>query len=76
MSKSNPFVDFYSGTEVQVLHVKDLLQQEGIPSIIQNDFHSGNLGGFLGGTSSTVRLKVQKRDFEKSKILLATLERS
>ena len=50
MSDSNNFVNFYSGSEVEVLRVKDLLEEENIPCIIQNDHHSGNLGGFFGGT--------------------------
>lgn len=70
MSGSNQYVDFYSGTEVEVLRIKDLLENEKIPSIIQNDHQSGNIGGFFGGTPSTVRLKVQEADFDKAKALI------
>ena len=72
--KHNDFIDFFSGSEVEVSHVKDLLEQENIPVIVQNDFHSGNLGGFMGGTTSTIRLKVQESDLERSKTVLQNLQ--
>lgn len=71
MSESNKYVNFYSGSEVEVLRVKDLLESEEIPTIIQNDHQSGNIGGFLGGTPSTIRLKVQEADLEKAERLIA-----
>lgn len=71
--KNNDFIDFFSGSEVEVVRVKDLLEQENIPFIVQNDFNSGNLGGFMGGTPSTIRLKVQQSDFEKSKAVIKHL---
>ncbi|WP_037373647.1 putative signal transducing protein [Salinimicrobium xinjiangense] len=74
MSSSNHYVDFYSGSEVEVLRVKDLLEGGEIPSIIQNDLQSGNLGGFFGGTFSTIRLKVQEADLDKARKLLASLD--
>lgn len=73
MSKIYQYIDFYSGTEIEVLRIKDLLEEEPIQSIIQNDFQSGNLGGFLGGTLSTIRLKIQESDYEKAKVLLKKL---
>ena len=71
MSVSNNYVDLYSGSEVEVLRVKDLLESEEIPTIIQNDHQSGNIGGFLGGTPSTIRLKVREADFKKAENLIA-----
>ena len=70
MSESNSYTSIYSGTQIQVLRIKDLLEQEGIPSIVQNDLNSGNLGGFLGGTPSTIRLKVRESDFDKAHELI------
>ena len=74
MRRSNQYVDFYSGTEVEMLRIKDLLEGEEIPSIVQNDLYSGNLGGFFGGTPSTVRLKVQKADYDEAKVFIKKLE--
>lgn len=70
MSRSNDYIDFYSGTEVEVLRIKDLLDSKEIPSIIQNDFQSGNMAGFIGGTPSTVRLKVQESDYDRAASLV------
>lgn len=74
MSKPFKYVDFYSGSEVEILRIKDLLEGEEIPSIIQNDFQSGNLGGFFGETPGTVRLKVQEADYEKAKLLVGNAQ--
>lgn len=76
MSGSTHYIDFYSGTEVEVLRIKDILEQEKIPSIIQNDLHSGNLGGFFGGTPTTVRLKVRQQDFDKARTIIESPESS
>lgn len=52
------YINFFSGTEVRVILLKGLLEEDGILTIMLNDYNSGNIGGFLGGTPSTVRLKV------------------
>lgn len=70
------YVDFYSGTEVRVILLKGLLEEEGIPTIMMNDFNSGNIGGFLGGTPSTVRLRVRSSDMERAKSILEGFERA
>lgn len=66
----NQYVDIYSGSEVEIFRIKELLEQENIPTIIQNDHSSGNIAGFMGGTPSTIRLKVREMDFEKAKGLI------
>lgn len=68
------YVDFYSGTEIRVILLKGLLEEEGIPTIMLNDFNSGNIGGFLGGTPSTVRLRVRQSDLEKARAVLENFE--
>lgn len=74
MNQPNDYINLYSGSEIEVLRIKDFLEGEEIQSIIQNDFQSGNIGGFLGGTPSTIRLKVQEADFEKASILIKNIE--
>jgi hypothetical protein len=68
------YIDFFSGTEVRMILLKGLLEEEGIPTIMLNDFNSGNIGGFLGGTPSTVRLRVRNTDFEKARSILEKFE--
>ncbi len=66
----NEFIDFYSGNEIAIIGLKSHLETIGIFGIIQDDFNSGNLAGFYGGTPSTIRLKIRKCDIEKAKPIL------
>lgn len=66
MEKGNQFVDFYSGTEVAIIGLKTQLEAIGVFGIVQNDFNSGNLAGFYGGTADTIRLKIKDSDIEKA----------
>jgi len=64
------FIDFYVGSEVQITILKGLLEEVGIFGIIQNDFSSGNLAGFVGGTPDTVQFKIRNEDMESAKPIL------
>ena len=46
------------------------LESLGVNGIIQNDFRSGNLAGFVGGTADTVRFMIQASDLEKARPIL------
>ena len=70
MEKYNRYIDFYSGTEIAINGLQRQLESIGVLGIIQNDFNSGNLAGFFGGTADTVRLKIKESDIEKSKPIL------
>jgi len=70
MEKDNRYIDFYSGTEIAINGLQRQLESIGILGIIQNDFNSGNLAGFFGGTADTVRLKIKESDIEKAKPIL------
>ena len=70
MEKNNQYVDFYSGTEIAIIGLKRQLESIGVFGIVQNDFNSGNLAGFVGGTADTVRLKIKESDIEKAKPIL------
>lgn len=66
----NEFIDFYSGSEILVMKLKKDLETIEVYGIIQNDFNSGNLAGFVGGTPSSVLLKIRARDLDKAKPIL------
>ena len=66
MADDKKYINVYSGTEVQVIILKGLLEEVSIHGIIQNDFQSGINAGFGSGTLSTVRLKIHESDFEKA----------
>ena len=70
MTKENNFIDFYSGTEIAILGLQRELEAVGVTGIIQNDFRSGNLAGFVGGTADTVRFMIQESDLEKARPIL------
>lgn len=74
MNKSDQYTNLYSGSEVLVLGLKHRLEEEDIPTLIKNDFNSDNIGGFLGGTPSTIRIMVKESDLEKAKRILVKFE--
>ena len=70
MSDTQKFLNVFSGTEVQVIILKGLLESSNIHGIIQNDFQSGIVAGFGSGTVSTVRLLIHESDLEKTKPII------
>lgn len=70
MANNTEFVTVFSGSEVEVLVLKGLLEGLDIEGIIQNDYQSGIIAGFGGGTISTVRLKIHESDMEKAQTII------
>ena len=70
MSNTQNFINVYSGTEIQVIMVRGLLENINIEALIQNDFQSGITAGFGGGTFSTVRLNIKESDLEKARPII------
>ena len=66
MGDAKKYINVYSGTQVQVIILKGLLEESNIHGIIQNDFQSGIAAGFGSGTFSTIRLKIDESDIEKA----------
>ena len=64
-------VEVYMGYEhsVRIVQMR-LLDEAGIPSMIENEFASGAIAGFGGGTLSSVRLYVKEVDAERVLSLL------
>ena len=69
MEEKNDFISFYSGSEVDIILLKGLLEKVGIYGITQNDHKSGNMAGFVGGTLDTIRLKVREQDIPKANLI-------
>lgn len=59
-------IRIYSGSEVTALLLKDELEQEGVMSMIKNDFQSGVIAGFAGGVPSDVDLYIEEIDLEQA----------
>ena len=70
MTNKLQFVTVFSGSEVEVLMLKGLLEDHNIEGIVQNDYQSGIIAGFGGGTISTVRLKIHETDLDKAQTII------
>ena len=70
MTNKLQFVTVFSGSEVEVLMLKGLLEDHNIEGIVQNDYQSSIIAGFSGGTISTVRLKIHETDLEKAQTII------
>ena len=70
MTDSLQFITVYSGTEVEVILLKGLLENDNIEVIIQNDFQSGIMAGFGGGTPNTIRLKIHESNLERARPII------
>jgi hypothetical protein len=70
MKGKNKLVKVYTGTELTVLLLKDLLEDIGVTSTIQNNYKSGIEVGFVGGVQSAIDLFIQQSDFETAEPLI------
>jgi hypothetical protein len=70
MKEKNKLVKIYTGTEVTVLLLKDLLEGIGVTSTIQNNYKSGIEVGFVGGVQSAIDLFIQQSDFDTAEPLI------
>jgi len=64
MKERNKLVKVYTGTEMTVTLLKELLKEIKVASTIQNNHKSGVEVGFVGGVQSSVDLFIQQSDFE------------
>ncbi len=70
MEKEEQFIDFYTGSEIMIMGLRKRLEAVGVFGMMQNDFNSGNLAGFVGGSPNTVRFKIRAKDVEKAQPIL------
>ena len=70
MDNVNEYVDFYTGSEISIMGLKVKLEAIDVYGIIQNDVNSGRLAGFGGNVVGDIRLKIKRKDLEKSKPIL------
>jgi len=64
MKERNKLVKVYTGTEMTVTLLKELLEEIKVASTIQNNYKSGVEVGFVGGVQSSVDLFIQQSDFD------------
>lgn len=61
------YTTVYSGSEVNVQHLQNLLNDANIHSFVKNNFESGLRSGFGGGLPGLVQLMVHESEFERAK---------
>ncbi|MGB7785031.1 MAG: DUF2007 domain-containing protein [Salinimicrobium sp.] len=66
MDSEDEYKRIYTGSEVNVLHLQNLLSEEDIPTRVRNDFDSGLRAGFGGGLPGQVQLFAPSKDYDKA----------
>ena len=70
MKERNKLLKVYTGTELTVNLLKELLEEIGVTSTIQNNYKSGIEVGFVGGVQSAIDLFIQQSDFETAEQII------
>ncbi len=73
MHDKDKIVLVYSGNEVIIERLRANLEKEGIASVVKDDYHSGIVAGFVGGSPSTIDLFVIESDVEKAMKIVKTI---
>lgn len=76
MKENNKLIRVYTGTEVSVYLLKDMLEQNGISSIIKNDFNSGISAGFAGGVPSAIDIYIKQSDLKNAESIIGEFIKS
>ncbi|NJW51424.1 putative signal transducing protein [Salinimicrobium oceani] len=66
MNEEEEYKRVYTGSEVNVQHLQNLLNEKGIPNRVRNDFDSGLRAGFGGGLPGQVLLFAKTSHFEEA----------
>lgn len=70
MNNDDQIIRVYSGTEIQVLMLQSELEECGIGAMVQNDFQSGVMAGFVAGLPSSVDLYISESDMAAAEPIL------
>jgi hypothetical protein len=62
MNKGSYLKRVFTGRQVIVSILKEILEENGIISIIQNDYQSSAMAGFYGGTPSAIDILIKEED--------------
>lgn len=67
----NELVKIFTGSEVAIILLKEMLEENGIASMVRNGFQSGLSAGFYGGTPSAIDLYIQETDLKNAEPVIA-----
>ena len=77
MADQEDLIRLYTGSEIDVSVLKEVLDDNQIPSIIKNEMDSGKAAGFGGGyAGSEAHILVSENDYENAKVLLGEFLKS
>lgn len=71
MIEDENMIKVFTGTEIEVNILKNRFAEIGINGIVQNDFQSGIIAGFGGGTPSSVDFYIDKKDLSEAEEIIA-----
>lgn len=63
-------INVFTDTEITIVHLKKILAENGIESLIKNDNESGVSAGFVAGTVTSVDLYIFAKDEEKARPII------
>ena len=66
MNENDELVKLYTGGDVIINRIKQLLEAQGINSLIKDGFKQGLAAGFGEGVPSAIDIFVTEDDFEKA----------
>ena len=66
MEAKDKYINVYTGSEVDVILLKGLLEENGIGTLVKNQNESARVSGFGGGLYGGVRLFVLESDETKA----------
>lgn len=67
MDTEDDYKRVYTGSEVNVRYLRELLSKAGIATRVRNDFESGLRGGFGGGLPGQVQLFAIASHYDEAK---------
>ncbi len=73
---NNPLYILFSGSEVEVLLLKDELAENGITSMVRDDFQSGLKAGFFGGSPFMIDLYIDESDKDRAEVVLQEFKKA
>lgn len=66
----------YTGDEISVLHLKALLEEKSILSIIKNNLQSGLAAGFVSGPPASIELYIDEVDMAAAAPIIENFHKS
>jgi len=76
MNDNSSILHVFTGTELSVNHLKNILEENNIPSLIKNDYATGQSAGFMGGSALSIDLYIQEVDKDKAEPIIEKFKSS